>query len=191
MAEMDKDHDLLLLEEIREGSAVAFNRLYAKYWRSVYIAAIKMLKDHDQTQDIVQDIFINLWLKREELMIGNLSAYLRAAVRNRVLNLFEREKRYVPFGELLGETMETSGSRADALALRNEFLHAYKALIDSLPAKRKKIFRLYDDEGLSSEEIARRLQLSRKTVQNQLGRAFSFLKANLSHLFLLIVLLFS
>src|SRR5690606_215719 len=151
------DHDLLLLQAIREGSAEAFDKLYVKYWPSVYESAFKRLKDRDQAQDLVQDIFVGLWQNRNELTIANLPAYLHNAVRNRVLNLFEKEKRYVPFEQLLAETAETSAHRADALALRNEFLRAYQTLVDSLPVKRKTIFYLYDKEGLSSEEIARQL----------------------------------
>jgi RNA polymerase sigma-70 factor (ECF subfamily) len=71
---------------------------------------------------------------------------------------------------------------ADFLTLKHEFLEAYKNLLQSLPLQRRKIFDAYFEEGLSTDEIADRLSLSRKTVQNQLGRAMSFLKTNLSHL---------
>jgi RNA polymerase sigma-70 factor (ECF subfamily) len=187
MVNVYSDQDDSLWQKIREGSAAAFNILYEKYWQVVYEGAMKRLKDHDQAQDITQDIFTGLWLKREELQIDNMPAYLHVSVRNRVLNIIEKERRYIPFEQLLYDNINL-GERADAIALRNEFLDAYRALIDSLPPQRKKIFRYYYNEGLSTEEIAQRLALSRKTVQNQLGRAVTFLRTGLSHLFLLLIL---
>ena len=189
MMHIYQDEDCLLWQKIREGSAESFNILYDKYWEIVYVSAMKRLKNHDQAQDITQDVFSQLWLKRKGLQIDNVPAYLHIAVRNRVLNLFEKERRYIPFEQLLYDNINLQGEYADALALQNEFLNAYRALVDSLPFQRKKIFLQYYEQGLSTEEIARQLVLSRKTVQNQLGRAVSYLRANLSHLFLLWIII--
>ena len=188
MVNVYSDQDDSLWQKIREGSAAAFNILYEKYWQVVYEGAMKRLKDHDQAQDITQDIFSNLWLKREELNIADLPAYLYVSVRNRALNVFEKQNRYIPFEQLIQHNIDLYGDRADAVLLRNDFLQAYKALIDALPTRRRRIFQYYYDEGLSTEEIARELALSRKTVQNQLGRAVSYLRTNLSVLLLLCVL---
>lgn len=185
----DHDQDRLLLQKLREGCVESFNILYDKYWHVVYSGALKRLKDHDQVQDITQDIFAYLWLKKEELQIDNLPAYLHVSVRNRVLNVFEKERRYIPIGELLYDGVHLQSNHADALALQNEFLKIYEALVGSLPDQRKKIFRRYYEEGLSTEEIASQLSLSRKTVQNQLGRAASFLRTRLSQIFLLLIII--
>jgi RNA polymerase sigma-70 factor (ECF subfamily) len=182
MTQLYADDDHLLWEKIREGSVESFRLLYDKYWKEVYLEAVKKLRNRDQAEDVSQDIFAALWMKREEFQIANLPAYLHMSVRNRVLDMFEKEKRYIPFERLLGPDAQTDQDRADGAVLRHEFLAAYRALVEELPAQRKKIFRLHYDEGLSTEEIAGKLQLSRKTIQNQLGRAVSFLKTNLSHL---------
>jgi len=183
------DQDHYLLEKLRKGCTESFNTLYEKYWERVYTDAFRRLKKHDQAQDITQDIFAGLWLKREELQIENLPAYLHISVRNRVLNLFEKERRYTPLEELLSNNILLQGERADAVVLRNEFLEAYKKLVDSLPTQRKKIFHLYYYEGISTDEIALRLMLSRKTVQNQLGRAFAFLRTGLAQLFIILLII--
>ncbi len=180
------DQDGVLLQEIREGNAASFNRLYEKYWEKVYLGALRRLGDHGRAQDITQDIFSGLWLRRAQLEIDNLDAYFYAAVRNRVLNFFERERRYIPFEELLGQI---SGESADMRALRREFMGAYRALIDAMPERRKKIFVQFYEEGRSTAEIAQGLALSRKTVQNQLGRAVSYLRTNLTHLAVIGILL--
>lgn len=174
--------DFSLLQNIREGDTDAFRVLYEKYWKEVYSATFKRLKDHEKVQDIIQDIFTNLWINRKTLRIDNLPAYLHTAVRNRVLNIFEKEKRYVPFEQLLYDNIQC-GEQADAVILRHEFLQAYQSLVNSLPSERKKIFHYFYEDGLSTDEIAQKLSVSRKTVQNQLGKAVSSLKAKLSHLF--------
>lgn len=189
MAEFCKEEDGTLLQQVREGNETAFNILYDRYWDFVFMSAMKRLKNEVQAQDISQDIFATLWFRRETLEIDNLHGYLYTSVRNRVLNLFEKERHYIPFEELLNHNMQCYGDRADAAALRHEFLRIYTSLIESLPPQRQKIFKYYYDECLSTEEISQKLCLSRKTVQNHLGHAVTYLRANLSNLLLLIVLL--
>lgn len=181
-----------LLSRIMDGNIVAFELVYKKYSKELYIAAYKRLKRRDHAEDIVQEIFTQLWNKREELKIENLSAYLHTCVRNKVFNLFEKEKRYVSYEDLLLNNLNQYGERADALALRNEFLKSYHALLESLPPKQQLIFKLSYYDGSSTKEIAQRLNISRKTVQNQLARAVTHLRHNLSQVFiLLLILLFS
>ncbi|HVY74695.1 MAG TPA: sigma-70 family RNA polymerase sigma factor [Puia sp.] len=180
MMPLSQNDDCLLLNKLREGSVDSFNALYDKYWYTVYNSAFKRLRNHAQVQDIAQDIFASLWLRREELQIENLSAYLHTAVRNRVLNLFEKEQRYVPIEQLMPEKVFHQQNQADALTLQHELIDRYGLLVDSLPSQRKIIFRQYYQEGRSTEEIAHELSLSRKTVQNQLGRAVTFLRTHLS-----------
>jgi RNA polymerase sigma-70 factor (family 1) len=189
MIPVNQSDDCFLLEKLREDCVESFNMLYDKYWQTVYISSFKRLKNHDQAQDITQDIFASLWLRRSEQQIENLPAYLYSAVRNRVLNVFEREQRYIPIEQLLFDRPHTQNNPADALTLQNELLNRYESLVGSLPSQRKMIFRKYYEEGRSTQEIARQLSLSRKTVQNQLGRAVTFLRTRLSQLFLLLTIL--
>jgi len=180
---VNQSEDCRLLEKLREDSIESFNTLYDKYWQTVYVSALKRLKNQHQAQDITQDIFANLWLRREEQQIENLPAYLYSAVRNRVLNVFEREQRYIPIEQLLFARPHPQNNPADTLILQNELQNRYESLVGSLPSQRKMIFRKYYEEGRSTQEIASQLSLSRKTVQNQLGRAASFLRTRLSQLF--------
>lgn len=186
------EEDQTLLQKIASGDEKSFNILYEKYWKEIYHNCRRLLNDHEKAQDITQEIFVGLWLNRTKLHIDNLSAYLYMAARNRVLRIFEREKRFVPFENLISISGDViNNEHTDFLTIKNEFLKAYNGLLNTLPSQRKRIFNYYFDEGLSTEEIADRLSLSRKTVQNQLGRAVSFLKTNLSQLrSILLILLF-
>ncbi|MGH2611666.1 MAG: hypothetical protein ACRDFB_01295, partial [Rhabdochlamydiaceae bacterium] len=83
----------------------------------------------------------------KESQINNLQAYLYIAARNRVLRIFEKGKFFVPFEYLIdSNTQCLNGETTDFLALQNEFLQAYKALLDSLPSQRRKIFDCFYDE---------------------------------------------
>ncbi len=188
MSQLYIEKDAVLLEKVRRGDTTSFNALYKKYWKEIYDHAFKRLQDHSKAEDITQEIFCKIWLNRTSLSIDNLSAYFYTAVRNKVLNLFEKEKKFVSVKKLL--TKKGTVEQADFLVLQNEFLAAYKALVESLPDKRKAIFHQYYELGKSTEEIAKNLSLSQKTVQNQLGRATSFLKAELSHLLVLCIIFF-
>lgn len=181
--------DRELLEALRKDDEAAFNCLYERYWEQVYRDAFYALRSTSKAKDITQEIFVKLWSRRKKQEIENLKGYLKVCVRNRVLNLFEKERRYVPIEELLLNLTHGKMENTDALARRNEFLKAYEALVNTLPEKRRKIFRFHFEENLSTDEIAEKLSISRKTVQNQLGRAVASIKLGLTQLWITLCIL--
>ena len=184
--ESDFIDDVLLLRQTEQGSKQAFNLLYEKHWGKAYAEAYKRLKDSDQAKDIVQEIFTHIWLKRESLHIDNLQAYLNTAIRNKVFKLVEKQKYIHPFFDIL-EDMPATGLQADDNLLWKEFLTTYEALLNALPPKRQIIFRLHFQQDLSTKNIATQLGVTRKTVQNQLGKAIEKLKVSLLPLLILLL----
>jgi RNA polymerase sigma-70 factor (family 1) len=166
--------DAQLLISVQQGNKEAFNLLYRKYWNTTYAQAYKRLKDEEHSKDIVQEIFVHIWLNRETV-IENLPAYLNIAVRNRVFKLAEKQKRMCYFLELL-QDIPAKYQEADANIQFREFYAAYEALLSTLPPKRQIIFKLRFHEGLSTADIAERMGISRKTVQNQLGKAVDYVR---------------
>jgi RNA polymerase sigma-70 factor (family 1) len=187
IGEDDKVHDKLLLLKLKDGSTEAFDALYEKYWKGIYAAAFKRLQDPAQAEDITQDVFLQLWLKREENNIDNLPAYLFTATKNKVFNWMEKERRFIPVPELLLQ-LKTSCDQTDAEVLRKEFMKAYEELISTLTQSQQQIFRMRYQQDLSTSEIAERLDISRKTVQNQLGKAVAQLRASLLLISLVILI---
>jgi len=185
--EEDRVHDKLLLLDLKEGRTEAFDALYEKYWKRTYAAAFKRLQNPEQAKDIIQDVFLQLWLKREETLIENLPAYLLTAVKNKVFNWMEKERKYTPVPELF-LLLKTSQDQTDAELLRKEFSKTYEALINTLTISQQKIFRLRYQQDLSTSEIAEQLNISRKTVQNQLGKAIAQLRASLVMISLLMII---
>lgn len=165
--------DKLLLQQLQNDDTTAFDALYDKYWGLVYAAAYKRLSDANYAKDITQDIFLQIWNRRHELHIENLTAYLYTSVRNNVLKWMEKEQRITPISDL----MEPSAKdRADASVLRKEFMRKYENLINSLTPSQQQIFRMRYQQELSTAEIAEKLNISRKTVQNQLGKSAANLR---------------
>ena len=177
---LDSNHDALLLSNVERGCKHSFNVLYEKYWEHAYNNAYKRLKDYDQANDIVQEIFVSIWLKKEN-HIDNFPAYLNIAVRNRVFKLIEKQKKTSPFLQILHD-LPTARIQTEEGILRKEFNKGYEALLSTLPVKRQKIFRLRFQEDLSTKAIAGKLGLSRKTVQNQIGKAVEQLRVSLLQL---------
>ncbi|HEY8659515.1 MAG TPA: sigma-70 family RNA polymerase sigma factor [Hanamia sp.] len=170
--------DILLLQEVEEGSEQAFNILFEKYWVKAYSDAYKRLKNRDDAKDIVQEIFTQIWINRQTQKIQNLPAYLHVAIRNRVIKFISKQKLIHPFFNILDNIPEKN-SQADAQLLWKEFFNSYEALLVSLPPKRQIIFRLRYQEDLSTKDISMQLGITRKTVQNQLGKAIESLRVAL------------
>lgn len=168
MREYNSYTDSELTTLIHQGDEPAFAELYNRYWLELYDTAYMRLRNKEQVEDIIQDIFVRLWIRRAELEIENPQAYLHTAVRFRVLNYVERGAAHESFFEPF-EAMAHSSSSADGRVLEKELLDLVQAYIESLPEKRKQIFLLHVKENLSTKEIAERLNISQKTVQNQLG----------------------
>lgn len=186
----DDRYDAMLLQQVAEGHAKSFELLYEKYWENTYSDAYKRLKDIDQAKDIVQEIFTSIWLRRETLMIGNIPAYLKVAVRNKVFKVLAKQKLTHPYFDFL-ETIPAASHQPDAGLLQQEFFRSYEELLKTLPPRKQIIFRLRFQEDLSTSDIAHRLGLSRKTVQNQIGRVIEHLKIYLLYTIKILLLVAS
>lgn len=179
--------DKLLLEQLRDGNTFAYRVLYQKYWEQTYNNIYKRLKDQEQAEDLTQDVFMQLWVKREDVLIENLPAYLYVTARNSVYKQMGKQSMFVPIDELL-QNLAKAENQTDARLLRDEFMKAYDALISTLPLAQQTIFRMRYNDGMSPDEIADALDLSPKTVRNQLGKALVKVKTALGILSLIVIL---
>ena len=186
-AETKLTNDDLLLSQLQSGSQKSFDVLFDKYWEDALNDAYKRVKDLETAKDIVQDIFTQIWINRET-RIENFPAYLHIAIRNRVLKFFAKQKTVHTFFDGL-ENVTEKNFQADSPLLWKEFFQSFEYLINTLPPRRRDIFRLKVQEGLSTKVIASEMGIARKTVQNQLGKAIETLKVSLIRLFTIGILL--
>ncbi|HEY9260343.1 RNA polymerase sigma factor [Chitinophaga sp.] len=169
--------DQELLTKLNNGNRVAFDVLYNKYWKQVFNTAYKRISNTELAQDIAQDVFIQLWTRENKTPILNLPAYLQVSARNGVFKQLEKESKYAVLPEELTE-LNTDGS-ADTAVMFKEFLETFKELVAALPAQQKIIFDLRFHTGLSSQEIADQMNISVKTVRNQMGKALAKIRQSL------------
>lgn len=178
--------DSVLLQQLSQEDRKAFEIIYSKYWRPLLDLAWKGLHDKQAAEDLVQGVFLSLWQKRHQLEINNLEAYLNTAIRYKVLNHVVRTKRTLEFFSSFYEIFQEKNTPETMFVAKNllEVVHAYAAV---LPVKRREIFMLYIQRRLSTKEIAVTLNLSQKTVQNQLCIALQGLRTKMAPVLLCII----
>lgn len=176
-----------LLTKVSGGDRSAFDALYNRYWKWVFNAAYKRTNDREIAEDVAQDVFVQLWTRKTNYVIESLPSYLLIAARNGVFKRLGKEDRYAELSEDLHES-ENSVDTTDAKLLHKEFLAAFTELIETLPEQQRLIFKYRFNDGLTSQEIADKLQISPKTVRNHIGRALATLKKELIWLQVLAIL---
>ena len=178
MTQAQPDNDLL--DRIREGDRGAFATLFGRYGVSLVQYATTIVKDADEAQDIVQQLFVQLWVKRAELLIStSLKSYLYRAVHNGSLN---KIRQHAVKESYAGDPVYTGGSAAASAAQRmesKEVSEAVERAIAELPEQCRNIFRLSRFEELKYQQIADRMGLSVKTVENQMGKALKHMRGRL------------
>lgn len=189
---MDTFDDLTekeLLSQLAYGDEKAFSAIYHKYWSLLYRYAYNRIRINEVCQDIVQEVFTDIWKRKASLDIQNLSGYLHTSVR--FLTYKQLTKLPVDSTSYYTEFEQTLQSylTAENPLLEKELQQLLESWIEALPEKRRKIFLLHYFEGYSTERIADELSISRKTVQNQLTTAKSELLAKYAHLLGSIIIL--
>lgn len=188
-ANRNSESDIYLFDLLKQGDEAAFSKIYKLYWAELYNSAYKRLPEKEKCQDIIQNVFADLWNRKGELDLQKPLAYLHTAVRFQVLKHLYKDRRNNSFNTVFEEKL-ISPLQTDGALLEKEMGVLIELFIKALPEKRRKIFLLHYFEGLSTAKISVQLNISQKTVQNQLTTAARALKFRLTHLFLLIFLLY-
>lgn len=183
--------DIELAGLLRSGNQHAYTEIYDRYQGLLYIYACKVTKDEDEAEDIVQEIFFYLWDKREIINFStSLSSYLYTAVRYKFFNLLDRQKIRSDYAESLQDHIKTAYIPTDHYVREKELSRIIEMEIAQLPPKMREIFELSRKANLAHKEIARVLNISEKTVKNQVNNALKQLRVKLGIFVFLIFLLF-
>jgi RNA polymerase sigma-70 factor (family 1) len=169
------DQELVAL--LKEGDHAAFTEIYNRHSVPVLYQINQLLRDRESARDLLQDLFIALWKKPENLQAhANLKAYLYVAARNRVFDQIEKGKvRNDYLTSVAQYASEASLSTLNEIDER-ELSRLIEKEIDALPAKMKEVFELSRKENLSHMEIAGKLGISDKTVKKQINKALNILR---------------
>ena len=150
-----------------------FKQVFQEYYGLLFNISRKILNDDNAAEDIVQDVFLKLWTNRFQTTIQTkLKSYLHRAVINACLNELEKRKRV----QIMERPPEQEDQAPNEEIPAEELTRRINQAISTLPARMQVIFSLSRFEGLTNQEIADYLSISKKTVENQMGKALSRLR---------------
>jgi RNA polymerase sigma-70 factor (family 1) len=180
----DKLSDEYLLKSFISGDNQAYKAIYDKYWLLLYQHARAMLQNDDEAKDVIQEVFVELWLAdKDKLSQYALPAFLYTITRNKILNIIKHLKVEAKYANELQLSGYYNTASADDRAIVHELTQQIEMHIQSLPPKMRKIFVLSRKEHKSYKEIAAELEISDKTVKKQINNALHVLRKRLTVLF--------
>ena len=181
------DNDLVIL--LRGGSKEAYTEIYNRYKWLLHVHTYKKLGNRDEVNDLLQDVFANLWTNRETLFItSTLSAYLYTIVRNKALNILEHRHVESKYIDSLAEYAKSYVAVTDHLVREKQLTMIIAKEIAALPPKMRQVFELSRKSNLSHKEIAALLDISEETVKKQIKNAIKALRLRLGAVFYMYIL---
>ncbi|WP_316841426.1 RNA polymerase sigma-70 factor [Pedobacter gandavensis] len=182
--------DFELTSLLKKGDLVAYNEIYKRFQGLLYIYACKIVKNNDDAEDIVQEVFLYLWDKRFSITItSSISVYLYKAVQYKFMNLLDHKKVRADYKDSLNQFLDHGEYITDHYIRQKEFNQIIEKEVAALPDKMREIFELSRKNNLSRKEIAEKLNISEKTVKNQITNALKILRGKLTFFTFLLLLL--
>lgn len=183
-------HDLHLknerawLKKLSQGSELAFTRIFDHYRPRIYSVALKMLKSADLAEEVVQEVFLKVWTKREEMVsINNFAGYLFMMARNDIYDRFKKLASEKTARRVFTEKRNNTVNNTDYPVIERQYGELLQETLATLPPRQKQIYHLSRDKGLSYKQIGKQLGISHLTVKKHMAEALGFIRKQLeSHL---------
>lgn len=175
MAAENNEHRLI--QDLIKGDALSFDIIFTKYNKKVYAFSLKNLKNKEDAEGVVQEVFVNLWKDRAKLKeIEKLEAWIFAICFNTIRKHFRKLIRERKHLQKFAESSLWDDNSTVTEIEYNDLLEKAEKIIEKLPSRQKAVFLLSKREGLSNTEISGKLNITKKTVENHLTKAKSFIK---------------
>ncbi|RAJ82111.1 RNA polymerase sigma-70 factor (ECF subfamily) [Chitinophaga dinghuensis] len=166
--------DATILVNISEGNEEAFRQLFFAVlpWLTPYVR--KVIKDPDSVEEVIQETFIRIWISRDKLPgIENPKAWIMRVASNECFTWFHKQAAARMTTSLPDSLPEAAVNQVEEVVASRETLHLIKEAVDHLPPQRRKIYLMSREQGLKTQEIADKLQLSQSYVKNTLSAALN------------------
>lgn len=181
MRDYNPDEEKRVLDLLAQGNEFAFTLLFDHYRARIYGVALKFLKARELAEEVVQEVFLKVWTKRQQLTgIVNFEAYLFTIARNLIFDFIKDIARDTVGKKQLEKTLQHTVDTERPL-LEEQYEKLLHEAVSQLPPQQKQIFRLAKEEGLSHQAIAEQLQISRLTVKTHMAKALHKIRQNLQH----------
>ena len=172
------DEELVTL--LRENSEDAFTALYDRYWKRLFAVAANKLQDLYVAEELVQDIFSDLWVRKETIeLTGPIGVYLAVAMKYRVINYQARQRRAREYRLYAEKNLPSTDNSTQEWLRFEELKERLEELVAALPERCQLTYRMSREQGLTQKEIAREMGISEKAVERNMGRAIKTLKTGL------------
>jgi len=185
-------NEKVLLQQVAEHNEKAFKTLFDAYRDKIYNYIAGIIKSKEVAEELVTDVFLKIWLGKDIITrIDNFDAFLFRVAYNKSIDFLRSASRDPIFRDLLWENIQLAAdAQADAQMIEREYEHKLREAITLLPPKRRQVYQLSREKGLSHIDIAKTLRLSRHTVSNHIVEAQRFIRSYLiSHMDLAIFIL--
>lgn len=168
-----------LLSKLKADDADALKNIFYSYHGSVFQTILRIVNESNTAEDLAQEVFVRLWEKRHQLEIqGEFGPYLRRMAINEALGYLRKNKKYSI--EDIDEQFDLSSEcSSDAQQAHTELKEAVGEAMNKLPPKCRLVFSLSRFDGLSYKEIGEQMNISIKTVENQMGKALKIMRERL------------
>jgi RNA polymerase sigma-70 factor (ECF subfamily) len=188
---MENRNERELVNELIRGELPAFDALFEKYYKKLYYFALGYLRSEEDAEDLIQEVFVKIWETRKDIKeYLSFNSFLYTITYHAVLKHFRkkgREKKYVDrYAAGLKEYIDITTAEVEY----SNTLERVNIFVEQLPEKRKQIFIMSRYEGFDNTEIAKKLNISKKTVENQIYQALKFLRTQLNKESLMIGIVF-
>lgn len=158
-----------------------FEMLFKSFYKPLCIFSNNLVKDRSAAEDIVQEVFLKIWNKREDLDPSrSIKSYLFRATYNHTLNYLEKEKQHFNLTDYTDVTKEPNSPHADEDIQLKEMEAEVRKAIDHLPVKCRAVFLMCREQEMTYKEVAEAMNISVKTVENQMGKALKTLREKLA-----------
>lgn len=173
------DRDKKLTTLVSKGNQLAFREIYNLYHVQIFHFAKKYLRSEHLAEETVQDVFLKLWEKREELaQIEDFSSWLFRLTRNYLLTILKKTSFENRIKEEIRKTIDIQTEREYEQLIEKENFDLLQKIVSMLPSQRQKVFKLCRFEEKSYEEVARMMGISKSTVNDHMVKAIKYLKRN-------------
>lgn len=182
--------DQEILVRFKDSDESAFKEIYLRYWKEVYKVAFKKIHSRELAEELTQNLFVDLWKRRETAEINSLSAYLFGSLKYGIINYFKSlivQENYQLHLKNSGQQYATSNT--DHLALVNDLSEAINKGIGLLPKKTGEVFKLSRIHNYSVKDISKELNISEKAVEYHITQSLKTMRFHLKEYFLLALIL--